>query len=133
MLYSCVLVGLDWTKPMIFLLLQITCLCIFHAYILSFLYILILICIGAFLFVSLSLSFYALVCSMAPKHKSAPSRNPLRSRASSSDSTLSHVRFRDKKAKLDISKNFSRRGIHSVCHIVLSDFSDTDLSHCHLQ
>ena len=47
----------------------------------------------------LSLSLLlALACSMAPKRKSTPSQNLLRSGASSSDPTPSHVRFRDKKA-----------------------------------
>ena len=64
---------------------------------------------------------------MAPKCKSTPSQNPLRSGASSSDPTPSHVKFRDEKAKLDFSENFSRRGIHSKRQVVLLDFSDTDL------
>ena len=33
MLKACVLVGLDWAKPMMFLLLHVTCSCIFHAYV----------------------------------------------------------------------------------------------------
>ena len=79
--------------------------------------------------VSLSLSlFLALVYSVASKHKFAPSRNPLRSRASSSDSTPSHVRFRDEKAKLDFSENFSWYGIHLERQVVLLDFFDTNLS-----
>ena len=69
-----------------------------------------------------------LVCSMAPKKsKSTPSRNPLRSRASSSNSTPSHVKFHDDKARKDFSENFSLRGIHSECQVILSEFSDTDL------
>ena len=67
MLKSCVLVGLDWAEPMIFLLLHITCSCIIHAYIPLFLYILLLICVGTFLFVSPFLSFYALAFFLAPK------------------------------------------------------------------
>ena len=87
---------------------------------------------GAFLRVSLSPSlFLALVCSMAPKRKSTPSRNPLYSGASSSsspsDSTPSHVRFRDDKACKDFLENFSRRGIHSELQVILSNFFDTDL------
>ena len=52
--------------------------------------------------------------SMAPKRKSAPSWNLLRSGALSlsSDPTPSHIRFRDKDARKDFSKNFSRRGVH---------------------
>ena len=72
MLNSYVLVGLDWAKAIMFLLLHIICSCIFHAYVPSFLYILILICVGTF-FLSLSFSFYALACSLTPKRKYAPS------------------------------------------------------------
>ena len=65
---------------------------------------------------------------MAPKCKSALSRNPLRSGASSSsDLTPSSVWFRDEDAEKDFSKNFSRQGIHSEHQVILSDFSDTDL------
>ena len=79
---------------------------------------------GAFLRVSL---FLALVCYMAPKRKSIPSQNPLCSGTSiSSDTTPSHVRFCDDKAWKDFSENFSRRGIHLECQVILSDFSDTD-------
>ena len=68
---------------------------------------------------------------MALKRKSTPSQNPLRSEASSSsslsDPTPSHVRFCDKKAKLDIFENFSRHSIHSKHQVILLDFSDTNL------
>ena len=64
---------------------------------------------------------------MAPKHKYAPSRNPLRSGASSSNSIPLHVRFRDEKAYKDFSENFSERGIHSKRQIILLNFSDTAL------
>ena len=80
------------------------------------------------LFLSFSSSYVS--CVMAPKCKSTPSRNPLRSRASSSspsNPTPSHIRFRDEKAKLDFSENFSRRGIHSEHQVVLLDFSNTDI------
>ena len=112
------------------LLLHITCSCIFHAYVFSLLYILILNCLVLFyLSLSLSLSFFS--CSMAPKQKSTTSRNPFRSGLSSSsspsDSTPSHIRFRDDKACKDFSENFSRRGIHLKHQVILSDFSDTDL------
>ena len=129
------------------LILYITCSCIFHAYIPSFLYILILNCLVLFcLSFSLSLSFVSY--SMAPKRKSTPSWNPLRSEASSSSSssistpsqnllsfgassssnpTPSYVRFHDEKAKLNFSENFCRRGIHAKRHVVLLDFSDTGL------
>ena len=103
MLKPCVLIGLDWAKSMMFLLLHVTCSCIFHAYIPFFSSLLILIYAWYFyacpsLSLSLSLSIW-LVCSMASKKsKSTPSQNPLRSEASTSDSTPSHVRFRDEKA-----------------------------------
>ena len=51
---------------------------------------------------------------MAPKRKSASSRNPLRFGASSSsDPTPSSIRFYDEDVQNDFSKNFSRRGVHS--------------------
>ena len=65
---------------------------------------------------------------MAPKRKSTPAWNPLRSGASlSSDPTLSHIRFRDDDAFKAFSEKFSRRGIHLERQVVLSDFADTDL------
>ncbi|KAF3973274.1 hypothetical protein CMV_003295 [Castanea mollissima] len=64
---------------------------------------------------------------MAHKRKSTSSRNLLRSGASTSDSTPSHVRFYDKKALKEFSENFSRRGIYSECQVILSNFFDTDL------
>ena len=65
---------------------------------------------------------------MAPKHKSTPSWNPLRSGASiSSDPTPSHVWFRDEKGKSVLFKNFSRLVIHYERQVILLDFSDTDL------
>ena len=65
---------------------------------------------------------------MAPECKSTPARNTLHSSASSSsDPTLSHIRFHDDDAFKAFSENFSRRGIHSERQVVLSDFADTDL------
>ena len=65
---------------------------------------------------------------MVPKRKSAPSQNPLRSRASfSSDPTPSHIRFHDEDARMDFSENFSRRRVHSEHRVILEDFADTDL------
>ena len=115
MLNCCVLVGLDWIEPMMYLSLHVTCSCIFHAYVPLILYILIYWCclvLFCSLFLPLSL-FLLLVYSMAPKCKSTPSENPLYSWASTSSSnpTPSHVRFCNNKAQ----KDFSRRGIHSEC------------------
>ena len=61
LLQWCVLVGLDWAKPMMFLSLHVTCSCIFHAYVPSFIFILILICVGTILHVCSSLPFFRLV------------------------------------------------------------------------
>ena len=103
---------------------------IFHAYVPFFSYfdIDVVWYSSASLSLSLSLSLSDSL-HMAPKRKTTPSRNPLHSRASSSSSysTLLHVRFRDGKAHQDFSKNFSRRGIHSECQTILSNFSDTNL------
>ena len=65
---------------------------------------------------------------MAPKRKSTPARNPLRSGASSSSDTAPHnLRFRDGDAYKAFTENFSKRGVHSERHVVLADFADTDL------
>ena len=78
---------------------------------------------------SLPLSFpFTLVVSMAPKRKSAPSRNPLHSGAStSSDPTLSHIQLCDKDACKAFLGNFSQQGIHSELQVILADFADTGL------
>ena len=65
MLKWCVLVGLDWVEPMMFLLLHVTCSCIFHAYIHLFSIFLIFILLVLFCF-SLSLSLFWLVCAWHP-------------------------------------------------------------------
>ena len=87
--------------------------------------------VGAFLHLSFSLSLslsLALVCSMAPKCESTPFQNLLCSRAFTSfNFTPSHVQFHDDKAWKDFSENFSRRGIHSECQVILSDFFDIGL------
>ena len=65
---------------------------------------------------------------MAPKCKSASSRNPLLFGASSFANTAPFsVWFHDEKAKSDFFENFSRRGIHSERQVILLNFSDTDL------
>ena len=76
----------------------------------------------------LPLILFTLVVSMAPKRKSTPTWNLLRSGASSSSDPLpSNVRFHDDDAFKAFSENFFRRGIHSECQVILSDFADTDL------
>ena len=81
-----------------------------------------------FLSLSLSLFLFTLVVSMAPKRKSTPARNPLRSKASSSsDSAPLLLWFCDDDAHKAFSKNFSRRGVHSKRQVILADFADTDL------
>ena len=79
-------------------------------------------------FLSLPLFLFMLVVSMTPKRKFTPARNPLHSGAfSSSDPILSHIWFCDDDAFKAFSENFSKRGIHSECQVILSDFADTDL------
>ena len=100
-----------------------------HTYSFS-IYLLYLKLLGTFLivFLSLLLFLFTLIVSMAPKCKSTPTRNPFRSGASSSsDPTLSQIRFHDDDAFKAFLENFSRRDIHSKCQVILSDFSDTDL------
>ena len=85
-----------------------------------------------YFFYCLSISFslfLALVCFMAPKLKSTSSQNLLRSRASTSsfDPTPSHVWFCDDKARKDFLENFSQKGIHLECQVILLDFFDTNL------
>ena len=64
---------------------------------------------------------------MAPKRKSIPARNPLRSDASSSSNpSPSNVQFRDDDAFKTFSENFSRWGIHSERQVVLLDFADIE-------
>ena len=86
--------------------------------------------LGNFLivFLSLPLFLFMLVVSMAPKHKSTPTWNPLRSRASSSsDSAPLSLRFCDNDAHKAFLENFSRWGVHSERQVILADFADTDL------
>ena len=67
--------------------------------------------LGTFLivFLSLPLFLFTLVVSMAPKRKSTPARNPLRSGASSSsDSAPFALRFHDDDAHKAFLENFSR-------------------------
>ena len=127
---DCVLVRLDWAEPMMFLLLHITCSCIFtHTYLRFsiFLYIDCDWCFSVCVFLSL-FPFLSVSCFMAPKRKSTLSRNPLCSGASSSsDPTPFHIWFHDDKAWQDFSENFSRQGIHSERQVILLDFSNIDL------
>ena len=93
-------------------------------------YLLYLNCFGTFLIVSLSLHLFlfTLVVSMAPKRKSTPSQNPLHSKTlSSSDPTPSHIRLCDEDAWKDFLENFSRRGVHLECRVILADFAHTNL------
>ena len=96
------------------------------------LYLQLLLLLGSFLIVFFfsffPLFLFTLVVSMAPKCKSSPTRNPLRSGASpSSDPSPSNDRFRDDDAFKEFSENFSRQGIYSKHQVVLLDFADTDL------
>ena len=60
MLKACVLVGLDWGEPMMFLLLHVTCSCIFHTYVLIFFLLIDIKCVWYFS-VCFSLSSFQLV------------------------------------------------------------------------
>ena len=86
--------------------------------------------LGTFLifFLSLPLFLFMIVVSMAPKYKSTPTWNPLHSSASSSsDFAPLSLRFCDVDADKAFSENFSKRGVHSECQVILADFADTDL------
>ena len=74
---------------------------------------------------SLSLSLSHRLC-MAPKCKSTPVWNPFHSRSSSSDLPTPplHARFYDEKVHQDFSENFSKHGVHSEPHVILSNFAD---------
>ena len=70
---------------------------------------------------------FTLVVSLAPKRKSTPARNPLHSGASSSsDHAPLSLYFRNDDAHKAFTENFSRRGIHSKCRVILGHFIDTD-------
>ena len=99
----------------------------FHAYIHSFIFILILILLVLFyVFLSLPLSFVS--CFMDPKQKFTPSQNLLCFGASSSfDTTPSHVRFHDDKARKDFSENLFWWGIHLEHQVILSNFFNSNL------
>ena len=90
--------------------------------------------LGTFLivFLFLPLVLFTLVVSMAPKHKSTPARNLLHfDVSSSSDFAPLSLQFRDDDAHKEFSENFSRRGVHSERQVILTDFTDTNLPHCH--
>ena len=71
---------------------------------------------------------FTLVVSMAPKRKSTLARNPLHSGASSSSNHAPlSLWFRNDDAHKAFTENFSRRGIHSECRVILGHFADTNL------
>ena len=133
MLKTCVLIGLHWAEPMMFFFftrhMLMHCSCI-HTFSFSYL---VLFVDGVFLFVSLSSLSLSLSLSlshssrMAPKHKTTLSQNPFLSWISCSNLTPLSIRFCDEKARQDFFENFSKHGIHSECHVILSYFSDTAL------
>ena len=131
MLPVCVLIGLDWAELMMQFPLHATCSCISHSYVLSFQYIFDIIDAAwdfSNCFLSFPLFLFTLVVSMTLKRKSTPARDPLRSGASSSSNpSPSNVQFYDNDAFKVFSENFSRRGIHSECQVILLDFANSDL------
>ena len=129
----CVLVGLDWAKPMMnyFYMSHVHAFSWIHTF--NSIYIDIS---TAWYFFDVSFSFFLSLSPlvsyvMAPKRKSTISRNLLYSRWSSSsspfDPTPSHIWFCDEMAKSNFFENFSRCGIHSERQVILSDFSNTNL------
>ena len=65
---------------------------------------------------------------MALTRKSTPARNPLHFDAfSSSDSAPLSLQFYDDDAHKAFSENFSRKGVHLECQVILVDFADTKL------
>ena len=79
-------------------------------------------------FFALPLFLLTLVMSMARKRKSTPTRNPLRSGASSSSNSAPiSLRFRDDDAHKAFSENFSGRSIHSKRQVIMANFTNTDL------
>ena len=112
MFLVCVLIGLDWAEPM--MLFKFACHMFMHSpcirtfcsiYLIFELFWDFSDCLPLYLF----LIVFTLVVSMAPKRKSTPSRNPLRSGASSSsDFAPFTLRFRDGDAHKAFSENFSR-------------------------
>ena len=126
---GCVLVGLNWVEPMVILLLHITCSCIFmHTSFPFNIFVYIWITLGLFWLSSLSLSFSVYV-SLLLWHPNLNLFHPgtLFAPGHPVDTTPFSVRFCDEKVKSDFFENFSRWGIHFKCHVILSNFSDTDL------
>ena len=111
------LVGFDWVEPVMLFILHVTCSCIpMHTFFLFNILAIFEMCWDFSNCLSLSPFFFCLryFVSMAPKRKSIPSQNPLRSGASiSSDLTPSSVQFRDENARKAFSENFSRQDVHS--------------------
>ena len=130
LLQTCVLVGLDWVKPMMQLLLHVTCSCIpMHTYFLfnTFWYYFAAWDFSDCLFLPLSFLF-ALVCFYGTQMQIYLISKPSSFWGStSSNPTHFSILFHDEKAKSDFFENFSRWGIHSERQVILSDLSDTDL------
>ena len=122
-------IGLGWAYDVF--TLHVTCSCIIHAFVHLFTYSYYCELCWSFsdcFFLSPLYLLVMLVVSMAHKHKSTPARNPLHSGAStSSDHAPLSLRFRNDDAHKAFTENFSRRGIHSECQVILSHFADTDL------
>ena len=126
----CVLVGLDWAEPMMYLL----CMSHVNAFSMHMYFFSHIFTIEnyfeTFLIVSFSipLLLVTLVVSMAPKRKSTSVRNPLHFGAfSSSNHAPLSLRFCNNDTCKAFSEEFSRRGIHSEHRVVLGQFADIDL------
>ena len=121
--------GLGWAHDAIcfacHMFMHFPCICTLFS-----IYLLYLNCLGLFWlsFLSLPLFLFTLVVSMALKCKSTPALNPFHFGASSSfDSTPFSLWFHDDDAHKAFLKNFSRRGVHSECQVILANFASTDL------
>ena len=132
---DCVLVGLDWPEPMMLFILHVTCSCILMHMFFPFniFFDIFWTLFGLFWLISLSLSLpFSVYVSLLLWH---PNVNLLHPKTLF---VLGHllllisppfsVQFHDEKAKSDFFENFSRWGVHSKHQVILSDFSNIDLS-----
>ena len=112
-------------------ILHVTCSCISHAYVLFFQYICYLNSFRTFLIVSLSLPLSFVCVSLCLWHLNASLLCPktlfVLGASTSFDPTPSSIWFRDENARKAFLENFSQRGIHSECQVILADFANTDL------
>ena len=110
-----------------FLFLHVTYSCIFHAYAPLFIFILILICVGAFLRVSFSLSFFWLVALWHLNISLLHLGTPFISGHLLLILPLLTFGFMMRKPVWTSQRTFLIKAFVSECQVILSDFSDTNL------